>query len=277
MSKPFADGHFYSPIVDINSVKTAESRIWPDKPEVLGIDFNNASHEKYLLEHFPKYLQEFKYPLEPEGRRNDYEYYINNPQFSRLDAPTLYIMLRTLQPKRMIEIGSGYSSLLTADVNRKFLNSEMEFICIEPYPEKFLSADIPGINRLIQNKVEDTPLSLFELLQDGDFLFIDSSHVSKTGSDVNHIYFEILPMLAQGVFIHIHDIFLPYDYYKEWVIQEGRSWNEQYLLQALLMYSKAFEVIFGCMYACFKFPELLEKLFGSDFFGGASFWIRKCE
>ena len=151
----------------------------------------------------------------------------------------------------------------------------MEFTCVEPYPESFLTTKVVGINRIIQSKVEETSLSVFETLESGDFLFIDSSHVAKTGSDINHIYFEILPRLKKGVIIHIHDIFLPFDYKKEWVMDIGRCWNEQYLVQALLMYSKAFEVIFGCMYAFQNFPEPLKKLLDNKLFGGSSLWLKQ--
>ena len=275
MKKPFPDGHFYSPIVDIKCIKKDEARIWPDKPEILGIDFNKSSHEKFIFEHFPNYLNEFDYPYEPEDRETAHGYFINNPQFSWLDARALFVMLRTLRPKRMIEIGSGYSSLLTADVNQRFFENGMEFTCVEPYPESFLTTEVVGISKIIQSKVEETSLSVFETLESGDFLFIDSSHVAKTGSDINHIYFEILPRLKKGVIIHIHDIFLPFDYLKEWVLDEGRSWNEQYLVRALLMYSNAFEVMFGCMHAFHKFPEPLKKLLDNKLFGGSSIWLKK--
>ncbi len=242
---------------------------------MIGLDFNPSSHEKYLTEHFPKYLHEFDYPMEPADKISNQDYCWENPHFSKLDAPTLFVMLRKLCPQRMIEIGSGYSSLLTADVNRRFFGNKMDFICVEPYPGDLLTGDVTGITNIMQAKVEDLPLSVFEDLEEGDILFIDSSHVSKTGSDVNHIYFEILPRLNPGVVIHIHDIFLPFEYLKEWVIDDGRSWNEQYLVRALLMYNETFEVIFGSMYASFKFPDLVRTLFNNQLLIGGSLWIKK--
>jgi hypothetical protein len=121
-------------------------------------------------------------------------------------------------------------------------------------------------------------LEFFDQLSSNDVLFIDSSHVSKTGSDVNYLYFEVLPRLKKGVKIHIHDIFLPNDYLKDWVLNEKRSWNEQYLLRALLMYSTAFQVVFGCSYADEKMPELVKHGLADPeerSFGGGSFWIEK--
>lgn len=272
MPQKFPDGHFYSPIVNIDEVKQAENRIWSERPEVLGINFNDASHKILLSEVFPLYISDYDYPLKDPGEA---KYYNENSQFSWLDSRMLFVMLRHLRPKRMIEIGSGFSSLLTADINRRFLNSQLEFTCIEPYPREFLLTGIPGISHLIQNKVQDVPLSTFSNLKTGDILFIDSSHVCKTGSDVNHIYFEIVPRLPAGVFIHIHDIFLPSDYPKHWVIDDCRSWNEQYLVRALLMYTQAFEVIFGCNFAFQKYPKLVREILNGDLYGGGSLWLRK--
>lgn len=270
--QPFPDGHFYSPIININDIKKNEKNLWPANPNVLGVDFNDASHIKMLSEVFPQYMTDYDYALEGSDESN---YYVKNGQFSWLDSRTLFVMLRHLRPQRMIEIGSGYSSLLTADVNRRFLDCQLDFTCIEPYPREFLLKGVPGISRLIQSKVEDVSLSMFAELEAGDILFVDSSHVCKTGSDVNYIYFEIIPRLPSGVFIHIHDIFLPAEYPKKWVIQGSRSWNEQYLVRALLMYTNGFEVVFGCSYAFTKYPELIKQLLNGDLYGGASLWLQK--
>jgi len=118
----------------------------------------------------------------------------------------------------------------------------------------------------------------FTSLQAGDILFIDSSHVAKTGSDVNFLYFEVLPRLASGVRIHVHDILLPADYPKDWVLRENRSWNEQYVLRALLMYSTGFRVMFGCNYAFRGFPGLVAAALGDPngpSFGGGSLWLER--
>jgi hypothetical protein len=131
---------------------------------------------------------------------------------------------------------------------------------------------------LTTQKVQDTPLDEFDKLKRGDILFIDSSHVCKTASDVNFLYFEVLPRLKAGVLVHIHDIFLPFEYPVEWVMDDNRSWNEQYLLRALMMHSRAFRVLFGCRYAQDKFPGLVERALGLSAghgFGGGSFWLKK--
>ena len=126
--------------------------------------------------------------------------------------------------------------------------------------------------------MQSVPLTEFDELDAGDILFIDSSHVSKTGSDVNFLYFQVLPRLKPGVHIHIHDIFFPHDYPPEWVIGERRSWNEHYIVHALLMYSSGFRVEFACNYAFNTFPQLVGealRLPNERAFGGASLWITK--
>ncbi|MFK8011970.1 MAG: class I SAM-dependent methyltransferase [Marinicellaceae bacterium] len=271
-------GHFYSPVVNPHDITPRQDQIWPEKPDIKGIDFNEHYHQKVLQEFYPKYISQYNYVESHDQTHSDNEYYTQNSQFSWLDSRTLFVLLNQWQPKKMIEVGSGFSSLLTANVNHTLLNDGIDFTCIEPYPRDFLKKKIPGLNNVVIEKVEDVDKKVFTNLQAGDILFIDSSHVSKTGSDVNFLFFEILPILNKGVKIHIHDIFFPHDYLKEWVIDENRSWNEQYLLRALLMFSDTFKVLFGCSYAQHKYPDLVVKALNhkdKHGFGGGSIWIEK--
>lgn len=271
----FPDGHFYSPVVDVSDVSARRMSIWPAEPPIpLGIDFNTAGQREFLEAAFAQFIGAFDYPERPDGLPA-WAYHTGNSEFGWLDARALFVMLRWARPSRMIEIGSGYSSLLTADVSRRFLDRGLDFTCIEPYPRAFLKAGVAGITRLIEMKVQDVPVELFGTLRAGDILFVDSSHVAKTGSDVNHIVFEILPRLTPGVLVHFHDVFLPYDYPEEWIVRERRSWNEQYLVRALLMYSSAFEFVFGSMYAYSQFRPLLDRLLRRPAFGGGSVWLRR--
>lgn len=178
----------------------------------------------------------------------------------------------------MLEVGSGFSTLLTVDVKHRFLGGNLDITCIEPFPRPFLKSGLNGLTRLIERKVQDVALVEFEQLMPGDILFIDSSHVAKTGSDVNFLYFEVLPRLRPGVRIHVHDIFFPNDYPKDWVIEQNRSWNEQYLLRALLMYSTAFGVVFSSSYAYWRFPDLVRNALAlpdGRVFGGGSIWLER--
>lgn len=273
---PHPNGHFYSPVVDPAEVNA--ERTWPTHPRILGIDFADASHEHILRNVFPRFIADYDYPEHLDETPGLASFYTCNSQFSWLDSRSLFVLLREWQPRRLIEVGSGFSTLLAADVNHRFLDGRMEITCIEPFPREFLRKKIVGVDRLIERKVQDVPLVEFERLEAGDVLFIDSSHVAKTDSDVNFLYFEVLPRLARGVRVHIHDIHLPHDYTREWVIEENRSWNEQYLVRALLMYSTGFRVLFGCNYAYHRYAALVSAalaLPNGRAFGGGSFWIER--
>lgn len=276
VSTAHENGHFYSPIV--NPAELDAALLWPEHPDIRGIDFDDTGHERILRDSFPRFIREYDYPEHLEEKPELQEFYTRNSQFSWLDSRTMFVLLREWRPRHLIEVGSGFSTLLAADVNRRFLGGSCEITCIEPYPRAFLRNGVPGVARLIEEKVQAVPLGEFTALQAGDILFIDSSHVAKTGSDVNFLYFEVLPRLAAGVRIHIHDIFLPHDYPREWVLDENRSWNEQYLLRALLMCSSGFRVIFGCSYAYWRFPDLVRSALAfadGRAFAGGSFWIER--
>jgi hypothetical protein len=275
---PFPPGHFYSPIVDPATLREKEEEIWGENKTCLGIDFNDANHVRILTEVFPGFMGSYTYADDLPETQDLTRYFTNNSQFGWLDSRTLLVLLQELRPKRIVEIGSGFSSLLTADVNNRLLQNSVKFSCIEPYPREFLLKPLPGLHEVLVQKVEDLPISYFAELAAGDVLFIDSSHVSKTGSDVNYLVFEILPRLQPGVKIHIHDIFLPYEYPQDWVLDLNRSWNEQYLVRALLMYSTAFKVYFGCSYAFRKFPHLVASALGvrqDEAYGGSSLWLER--
>jgi hypothetical protein len=272
----FPNGHFYSPVVDPATLDP--SALWPDAPEVVGIDFNDASHIEILKQAFPRFASLYDYPDRLEESPTLTRFFTENSQFSWLDARTLFVMLHLLRPRRIVEVGSGYSSLLMSDVNERFFDRGIDLTCVEPYPRPFLAHGLPEVSRLLTARVQEVGLDLFAGLEAGDVLFIDSSHVAKTGSDVNFLFFEVFPRLAPGVYVHVHDIFLPHEYPRDWVMELNRSWNEQYLLRALLQGGCAFEVVFGCSYAYSRFPELvvaaLNRPDGAGF-GGGSFWMRR--
>lgn len=275
VSTLFPAGHFYSPTVDPVDIKSREGQIWHGRDEMPGIQWNATNQLDLLNNVFRNYTADIHYPIKKSA--DEVGYYYSNDQFPVLDAEVLYCMLCHYQPKHMIEIGSGFSSLITADVNGRILNNKLDFTCVEPYPRQFLVDGVPGITRLVVSKVEDLDLSFFSVLDAGDILFIDSSHVAKTGSDVNYLFFEIIPRLKKGTLIHIHDIFLPDEYSKKWVIEERRGWNEQYLLRAFLQFNSAFEVIWGSNYMATRFAKEVEDVFPRfpELGGGGSIWIRK--
>jgi hypothetical protein len=263
--------------VDPSRLVARADQLWADQP-VLGIDFNDDSHERILRNVFPRHFPHYDYPERLADTPDLKSFYTQNPQFSWLDSRALFALLREWQPHRLIEVGSGFSTLLIADVNSRHCGGAFDAISIDPYPRDFLQKPVTGITRIIDAEVQSIPMEVFASLTSGDVLFIDSSHVAKTGSDVNFLFFDVLPRLATGVRIHIHDIFLPNEYPREWVLDENRSWNEQYVLRALLMYSAGFRVIFGCSYALARFPDLVRSALADPngrAFGGGSFWIER--
>ncbi|HEX2024429.1 MAG TPA: class I SAM-dependent methyltransferase [Acidimicrobiales bacterium] len=274
----FEPGHYYSPMYDSRElvVEPARSRIWPARPhERPGIDWREDAQRSFMVDVLG--AQE-RLVLREAGDPEDGEYYALNGQFPPLDAWALEGMLRHLRPRRMIEVGSGYSSLIAAQVNREFLDGGMDFVCIEPYPRAFLSAGVAGIGELIVAKVEDVPLERFQALDRGDVLFIDTSHVIRTGNDVAWLYGQVLPRVRPGVHVHIHDVFLPGDYPIEWV-REGWGWNENYLVEAFLNFNHAFEIVLGSQWAGHHAVEELARAFPqlatAPDQGGGSLWLRR--
>ncbi len=269
----FPLGHFYSPIADPAEVRAREGVIWQRRDSMPGIDMR-VDAQRALLRQLAPYAADIAYPVEPTADPTVYHY--KNDQFPCLDAEFLYALLAHTRPRAMIEVGSGFSSLITADVNRRVLGNQLDFTCIEPYPRRFLSEGVPGISRLVCEKVQNVELSLYDRLGDGDILFIDSSHVSKVGSDVNHLFFEVLPRLKPGVMVHVHDISLPDEYPKVWVYQ-GRNWNEQYLLRAFLQHNSDWEIVWMAGFMATRYAEEVQQSFPRfpRLGGGGSLWLRR--
>jgi hypothetical protein len=268
-------GHFYSPIPAIEDIQNDEASIFFTGNKSLGgIDLNEAGQKKLLAE----LGQHYDSVPFSDDRQANLRFYYNNPNFSYGEAVLLFCLINLFRPARIVEIGSGYSSCVTLDANEILRNHDIQCVFIEPYPELFLSLikpDDPEKITLIDRKVQQTDMEIYSTLQKNDILFVDSSHVVKTGGDVNFILFEILPDLQPGVLIHFHDIGFPFEYPKAWVYQ-GRAWNETYFLRAFLQYNRAFRIEF---YSAFM-AEFHRELFGqtlpicSKNFG-TSFWMRK--
>jgi len=281
MSTPEADiallfpiGHFYSPIADPADIRAREERIWARADTMPGIDLK-VERQLALLPELARYTPEIAWPVDKPD--NPTAYFYGNDQYPVLDAEFLYAALRHFRPKTVIEIGSGFSSLITAEVNRRHRGGAMTFHCVEPYPRQFLIDGVDGISSLVRSKVEDVELAFFDQLEAGDLLFIDSSHVSKVGSDVNYLFFEVLPRLRPGVLVHIHDIFLPDEYPKVWVIDQGRNWNEQYLVRAFLQFNTAWEVLWAAHFMGTRHTAAVQAAFPRypQLGGGGSLWLRR--
>ena len=268
-------GHFYSPIPSLDEVRRDAARIFAPPPrEVPGVDLNEAG-QLALLERFRAFSDEMPFSAE---RAPGLRYFFDNPAFAWGDGIVLYSMIRHLRPRRFVEIGSGYSSCLTLDTSERFLGGAVACVFIEPYPELLLSLLKEGDRErveIVPARLQDVDPAHFAVLEAGDILFVDSTHVARLDSDVNVIFSRILPRLAPGVSVHFHDIFHPFDYPQEW-IYEGRAWNEAYVLRAFLQYNRAFEVSFFTTFlAHFHADALFSVLPLARKNPGGSIWLRR--
>lgn len=234
-------GHFYSPIVNIPEIKEREHKIWDKEiSSIKGINLN-CEEQLTLLGQLSNYYHEIPFK---ENKTEGLRYYYENGLYSYTDAIILYSFIRHYKPKRIIELGSGFTSAVMLDVNELYFENKIALKFIEPYPSRLLSLIKDGDNddnKLIVQNAQDVDLELFKSLENGDILFVDSTHIVKTGSDVNYILFSILPILKKGVLIHFHDIFFPFEYPKKWVYG-GHNWNETYFVKAFLMYNDSFKI-----------------------------------
>lgn len=235
--------HFYQPIPNRQEIMTYAGKERPLSSIEWHID-RQTETVKYLLE---------KYGLELNNEEifSAFGYSEGSSALIGGDAEVLYAMVREKRPARIIEIGSGGSTkIIAAALKMNFIENSQksQLISIEPYPKDFLK-DFANVSKdflefsLLTQKVEAVDLSVFESLQTNDILFVDSSHVFKSGSDVEFEFLQVYPRLKTGVLVHIHDIFFPYDYPIEWNLKESRYWNEQYFLESFLQFNKKFKIL----------------------------------
>jgi predicted O-methyltransferase YrrM len=275
-ARPFVpNGHFYSPIPSLDEIRRDEGRLFSEPPDTLpGLDLG-TERQLAFLERCRTYYADIPFPVDKQpGRR----YFFENPAYSYSDAIFLHCMIRDARPRRIIEVGSGYSSCATLDTIDHLTLAPVDCTFIEPYPDLLHSLLEPGDEqriRIVASRVQDVDLGEFARLGANDILFIDSTHVAKTGSDVTHLFAEVLPRIASGVLVHFHDIFYPFEYPREWVF-EGRAWNEAYMLRSFLQFNSAYEIV------CFN--TYLEHRFESFFAEhmplclanrGGSIWLRR--
>jgi hypothetical protein len=267
--------HFYQPIPD---TRTLTDELWAKESELVGMEMNDAVQLELLQRAFPRFRAEYdRFPMDPTD--NPYEYYFNNGQFGGTDALGLYCMVRHFDPNLIIEVGSGFSTRVSAQAAME--NRHTKLVCIEPHATEpirhdIFRTDLPGLVALISKRVEEVGVDLFQDLGPNDILFIDTSHVAKIGGDVNFVFLEIIPRLKPGVIVHVHDIFFPLEYPRGWVMDSLRFYNEQYLLQGFLAFNSAYEVLLCNSYLGHKYHDELKATFpNSPWWGGGSFWMRR--
>lgn len=233
--------HFYGPVPDTRKI---EQTRYSTASEMVGVDMRLDAQTALLRELSGEFGREFEAMLAGAADRQG-AFTFDNVMFGPIDAEVLYWLVRRHKPSRIIEIGCGHSTRLSASAIRANASAgrSCELTCIEPYPSPALRAGLQGVTRLIEEPVERVAISEFQGLGENDVLFIDSSHALKIGGDVQWEFLELLPRVGVGALVHVHDVFFPFDYPEVWVKQERRFWTEQYLLQAFLMFNSCFEVI----------------------------------
>lgn len=271
----FPPGHYYSPINDKQYIKKIELKIWKETftDTIPGVDMN-IEFQIQLMKDLSRYYKEIPFKSK---NIEQLRYYFENEYYSYTDGIILYSMMRYFKPKNILEIGSGFSSALMMDTNDLCFDGSIQLEFIEPYPKRLYSLFKPKDREktiVTKDLVQNVAVLEFKKLQAGDILFIDSSHVSKTGSDLNYILFEILPNLNQGVLIHFHDIFFPFEYPKKWVYQ-GRNWNENYILRAYLMDSDKYKIIHFSDFLHQKHPNAFKEMPLGYKNTGGSLWLEK--
>ena len=272
-------GHYYSPLLDRKNVKV-DHLLDLDNPttnqreiSLPGIELNKDKQQA-LLATIAKNIAD----LPDYNKSENLRYRYDNDQFGRMDAAVLFLMLRHFKPRQIIEVGSGWSSALMLDVNEKFADAKIKLTFIEPYPERLYSTLKNGDKKrckVLTKPVQAVSTDQFQQLEKNDVLFIDNSHVSKYGSDVNCLFLKVLPLLKKGVIVHVHDIFYPFEYPIQWVKHENRNWNEAYMLHALLIGSNLFEILFWPSYLKTVDQAKFEKLVPTATGHGGSIWLRR--
>jgi hypothetical protein len=217
------------------------------------------------------YSTEFNPALEKNNNDNS-QFYWQNDQFSYCDAMAYYCLIRKLKPKNIIEIGSGFSTLVASEAIKK--NNTGRIHCFEPFPRNFLqNNDSIILHQQIAQSI--TPADLNSIMGNGDILFIDSTHTVKTGSDCNHIYLRLLPNITKDIYVHVHDVFLPFGLPQNWLEDLQIYWTEQYILYAFLTDNPKTKVFFSSYYSYHFIKNLLAEMMGDKFpIGGGSLWFK---
>ncbi len=268
---------YYSALNDFEFLEANED-LWHDRPMPAGVAWDLDGAMAKLREIAPYAAELADVPDEmPPGPPS---FHWHNDFWTGCDALLHYCLMRDLKPRRVVEIGCGWSSLLLAQAltkNEGEGSPQVAVDQIEPYPRKELLEALPAHWNLREAILQRAPLELFEALEDGDICFYDGSHVAKPGSDVVWFFSEVLPRLKPGVVVHVHDIFWPHDYPAEWIFERGQTWNEQYVLQAFLMYNSEFQhLISSHPLMAHDYSQVLELIGGmTPVIGGGSFWMRR--
>jgi hypothetical protein len=251
--------YHYSPIPDVRSLQ--KNNVWEQETKLHGIELREFEQLEQIERIVPQYRAECQFPI--ESTPVPYQYYMRNGTYGWLCAVLYHSLIRHYKPRRIIELGAGRSTYISARAS--VLNQEngvhTELIAVDPFPGTVLQKGFPGLSQVLVQRAEDLSPDFFADLSDGDILFIDSTHTVKIGGDVTFLFLEVLPRLKPGVLVHIHDIFWPRNYPKKFVLDRHYFWAEQYLLQAFLAFNDHFKILWCGSYLAEKFPEHIRAIF----------------
>jgi hypothetical protein len=267
-------GHFYSPFPDLDDYDQRAAALRDPARELVGIDLREV--DQLALVDLLAGIVARDDLVEHDTGDGGHRYWLDNPAYAHGDGVVLHGMLRHLRPERIVEVGSGYSSALILDTVERWL-PDTEVTFVEPFPallEELLRPHDEQRVTIHRTKVQDVDPAVFAALGRGDVLFIDSTHVAKAGSDVNHLFCEVLPRLPVGVWVHLHDIFHPFEYPDAWV-REGRAWHEAYLLRAFLTHNTAFVIRWFQDLLWTRHRHALERLPWVATNPGANLWLER--
>jgi hypothetical protein len=286
-------GHFYSPMPnseDYDSIHALSGNVEADWRELeeqnnstAGIEFNESAQLQLLAQLGDNYKTRPNFPV---NKTDNIRFRFNNHYYSYADATVFYCLINRLRPRKIVDVGGGNTTRLMLDMNDTcFKDAPMHITLVEPYPERiegYMGSET-ALDK-IYSKVQHVDLNVFRSLEAGDVLFLDTTHVSKMGSEIHYLAFKIFPLLKPGVVIHIHEIFYPFEYPASFYA-EGKFWNEIYMWRAFLMHNKEYEILLFNSWLSKKHPEILRKHM-PDFFRtgrpdvnvqneGSSLWLRK--
>ncbi len=275
--------HFYSPVPDVDDL--VERDVWSRRSDLPGVNFASTAQVAFLEHLGERFGQECAWPLRAVS--DPALFHLDNSNFSFGCAASLYCMLRELQPRRVVEIGSGNSSKIIASAlarNAEDNGASSAYEIVDPYPANRVLSCLPWQCTVHKQRVECMSIAWFSSLSDGDVLFIDSGHTVRIGGDVNFLFLEVIPRLAPGVVVHVHDVNLPYEYDRAYVVgQRGtfrKLWTESYLLQAFLTFNDEWQVLLAMRYIMTEHLDSFRHAFphydqSAHKLVSSSFWMRR--